>query len=114
MCRADAMRKCHPISFPKACPTSLTRQDLFKRPLNPIDFFADDSDRLLIFRRVCQWSDSIQSAPYLMIPGPNEIEAGAPLLAISVDTAHELSGEPRKYQTKEHFNRNTIGRAVEL
>ena len=49
-----------------------------------------------------------------MIPSQNEIEACAPLLAISVNASDELSGEPRKYQTKQPFNRNTIGRAVEL
>src|SRR6266446_5302302 len=31
---------------------SLARQGLLKRPLNPIDFFADYSDRLLVFRWV--------------------------------------------------------------
>jgi hypothetical protein len=49
-----------------------------------------------------------------MIPSQNEIEARAPLLAISVNSSDELSGEPSKYQTKQPFNRNTIGRAVEL
>jgi hypothetical protein len=47
-----------------------------------------------------------------MIPSPNEVEPGAPLLAISVNAADELSGEPGKYQTKQHLNRNAIGCAV--
>ena len=31
---------------------NLARQDLLQRPLNPVHLFADDSDRLLVFRRV--------------------------------------------------------------
>jgi hypothetical protein len=67
---------------------------------------------LLVFRWVGQRSDPFQSISYLMIPSPNEVEPGAPLLAISVNAADELSGEPGKYQTKQHLNRNTIGCAV--
>src|ERR1700680_2981015 len=92
----------------------LAPEDPLKRPLNPIDFFADYSDRLLVFRWVGQRSDSFQSAAYLMIPSPNEVQPCAPLLAISVNAADELSGEPGKYQTEQHLNRNTIGCAVNL
>jgi hypothetical protein len=49
-----------------------------------------------------------------MIPNPNEVEPRAPLLAISVNAADELGGEPGKYQTKQHLNRNTTGYAVKL
>jgi hypothetical protein len=44
------------------CLRSLAGQDFLKRPLDPIDFFADYSDRLLIFHWVGQRSDSFQSA----------------------------------------------------
>src|SRR5208282_3304509 len=91
-----------------ACLRSLARQDLLKRPLNPIDFFADHSDRLLVFQWVGHRSDSFYSASYLMIPSPNEVESCASLLAIFVNAAHELSGKPGKYQPKQHLNRNTI------
>ena len=93
---------------------TLARQDLLKRPLDSFDLFADYSNRLLVFRWVGQRSDSFQSASYLMIPGPNEVEPRAPLLAILVSDAAELSGKPRKYQTKQHLNRNTIGYAAKL
>src|SRR6202171_4978874 len=87
-----------PFRFPESRLSTveiiLARQDLLKRPLNPIDFFADYSDRLLVFRRVGQRSDSFQSAAYLMIPSPNEVQPCAPLLAISVNAADELSGDP--------------------
>ena len=59
--------------FPSLATRCLTRQNFFKRPLNPVDFFADNPDRLLIFRRVGQWSDSRHSASYLMISSQNEI-----------------------------------------
>jgi hypothetical protein len=94
--------------------SGLVRQDLLKRPLNPIDFLADYSDRLLVFRWVGQRSDSFKSASYLMIPSPNEVEPCGPLLAISVNAADEPSGEPGKCQTKQHLKRNTIGHAVKL
>ena len=68
-----------------ACPRSLTRQDLLKRPLNPLDFFADYSDRLLVLQWVGHRSDSFQSASYLTIPSPNEVQPCAPRLAISND-----------------------------
>ena len=93
---------------------SLARQDLLNRPLNPFDFFADYSDRLLVFRWVGQRSDCFQSASYLMTPSPNEVEPSTPLLAISVNASDEPSGEPGKHQTKQHLNRNTIGYAVKL
>ena len=92
----------------------LARQNLLERPLNPIDFFADYSDRLLVFRWMGQRSDSFQSVSYLMIPRPNERQPRAPLLAISVNSSDELSGKPRKYQTKQRLNRNTIRHAVKL
>ena len=97
-----------------ACPRKLARQDLLERPLNPIDFFADHSDRLLIFQGVGHRSDSLHSASYLVIPSPNEVEPCASLLAMSVNATAELSGEPGKYQTKQHLNRNTVGCAVKL
>jgi hypothetical protein len=95
-------------------PTERLKVYLFKCPLNPIDFFADYSDRLLIFGWVGQRSDSFQSASYLMIPSPNEVEPCAPLLAISVNAADELGGDPGKYQTKQPLNRDTIGCAVKV
>jgi hypothetical protein len=49
-----------------------------------------------------------------MIPSQNEIEPCAPLLASSVKAAHELSGEPGEYQTKQNLNRNPIGGTVKL
>jgi hypothetical protein len=49
-----------------------------------------------------------------MTPSPNEVEPSTPLLAISVNAADEPGGEPGKYQTKQHLNRNTIGYAVKL
>src|ERR1700680_833406 len=89
----------------------LARQDLLKCPLNPIDFFADYSDRLLVFRWVSQRSDSFQRASYLMIPRPNEREPRATFLAISVNSSDELSGEPGKYQTEQHLDRNAMSHA---
>jgi hypothetical protein len=61
-----------PISS-KPRPGSLTRQDLLKGAVTPVDFFADYSDRLLVFRWVSERSDSPQSASYLVIPSQNEI-----------------------------------------
>jgi hypothetical protein len=49
-----------------------------------------------------------------MVPRPNEIEPSGPLLSIFVNAADELSREPGKYQTKQHFSRNPIGYAVKL
>src|SRR5437762_12526759 len=97
----------------KPRPRRLNRQDLLKGAVNPVDFFADYSDRLLVCRWVSERSNCFQSASYLMIPSQNEIEACAPLLAISVNAADELHGDPRKDQTKQPYNRHTIGRAVE-
>src|SRR5208337_4940903 len=97
-----------------ACPRSLARQDLLKRPLDPIDFFADHSDRLLVFQWVGHRSDSFHCASYFVTPIPNEVEPCASLLAISVNAADELSGKPGKYRTKQHLNRNAIGCAVKL
>jgi hypothetical protein len=92
----------------------LVRQDLLKRPLNPIDFFADHSDRLLVFQWLGHRSNSFHRASYLMIPSPNEVEPRASLVAFSVNAADEPSGEPGKHQTKHHLNRNAIGCAVKL
>jgi hypothetical protein len=44
------------------CLRSLAGQNFLKHPLDPIDFFADYSDRLLIFHWVGQRSDSFQNA----------------------------------------------------
>ena len=103
-----------PPNFFPSLAEALARRDFFEHPLNPIEFFADYSDRLLIFRRVGQWSDSIQSAPYLMIPSPNEVEPGAPLFAISVNATDEPGGEPGEYQTKQRLDRNPIGCSVKV
>ena len=89
-------------------------QDLFQRRLNSVDFFADDSNRLLISRGVGEGIDGFQSAPYLMISRPNEVETRPSLLTISVNSADELGGEPGKYQAKQQFDRNSVGYAVKL
>ncbi len=49
-----------------------------------------------------------------MIPSKDEVKPCAPLLPIPVSITNELSGEPGKYQTKHHLNRNTIGYAVKF
>src|ERR1019366_5625247 len=97
-----------------ACPRSLARQDLLQCPLNPVQLFADDADRLLVFHRVGQRSDSFQSAADLMIASPNEVKPCAPLLAIPVSITDEPNGEPGKNQTEQSLNRKAIGRAVKL
>jgi hypothetical protein len=89
-------------------------QDLLERPLDPVDFFPNYSDRLLIPCWVGQWSNSFQSASYLMIAGSNELKPGASFLAISVDAAHELGGQPGKDQTEQYLHGNTIFGAVKL
>src|ERR1035438_9016548 len=98
---------CRPVA-------TLVWQDLPKCPLNPVDFFANHSDRLLVDQGVAYRSDSFHCASYFVTPSPNKVEPCASLLAMSVDAANELSGEPGKYQTKEHLNGNTIGGAVKL
>jgi hypothetical protein len=49
-----------------------------------------------------------------MIPSPNEVEPRTPLFTISVNASDELRGEPGKHRTKQQFNRDPIGYAVEL
>jgi hypothetical protein len=75
---------------------SLAGQDLLQRPLDPLHLFADHSDRLLIFRRVGQRSNSFQGAADVMIPSPYEIKSCAPRLTIAVDIPDELGGQPGK------------------
>src|SRR5258708_20407576 len=96
-----------------ASPRSSVWQDLLKRPFNPVDFFPNYSDRLLVSRWMGQRSDSFQSASYLMIPGPNKLEPGAPLLAISVNAADEFSGQPGKDPPKKHLSMTPLSLPVE-
>ena len=92
----------------------LARQDLPQRPLNPVDFLADDSDRLLVFRRVGQRSDSFQGAADLMIASPYEVKSCSPLLTFSVSIPDELSGQPGKSEAEESFDRNAVLCAVKF
>ena len=97
-----------------AWPRILAHQDLVQRRLNPIHLFADDSDRLLVFYRVGQGSDSFQSIADLVIARPNEVEPCAPLLTIPVSMGNEPDSEPGKNQTEQSLDRNAIGRTVKL
>ena len=75
-----------------ASAVNLAGQNFLQRPLDPINFFADYADRLLILCRMRQGRDSFHGASYVMISSPNEVEPGTPLFTISVNASDELRG----------------------
>ena len=78
----------------------LAGQDFFERPFDTFYFFPDDPDRLLISGRVSQGRNALQSAAYLVVARPDEVQPRAPLLAVFVNATHELGRQPGKHHTE--------------